>query len=79
MNLSQKSLNSGLSIFFKDSLVEASEEKNHACKYQCFGSGSALDPYSIGFLDPDPGGVKSANIEGKNDAKRQIIHHKKLF
>jgi hypothetical protein len=38
----------------------------------------------IGFLDPDPhsecgsgsGRVKSAEIEGKNEAKIQIIHHK---
>jgi hypothetical protein len=44
---------------------------------QCFGSGSALDPHSIGFLDPDQGGVKSAEIEGEKEAKRQIIHHKK--
>jgi hypothetical protein len=54
---------------------------------QCFGSGSALDPHSTGFLDPDPhsesdldpGGVKSGEIEGGKEAKRQIIHHKKLF
>jgi hypothetical protein len=37
------------------------------------------DPHSIGFLDPDLGGVKSAEIEGENEAKIQIIHHKKLF
>jgi hypothetical protein len=38
----------------------------------------AVDPHAIGFLDPDPGGVKSAKAEGGNRAKRQIIHHKKL-
>jgi hypothetical protein len=32
----------------------------------------------LSFLDPDPGGVKSAKTEGKNTAKRQKIHHKKL-
>jgi hypothetical protein len=52
------------------------------CFHQCFGSGSdfALDPHSIGFLDPDldPGGVKSAKTEGKIGAKRQKIHQKKL-
>jgi hypothetical protein len=37
------------------------------------------DPHSIGLLDPDPGGVKSSEIEGKNEAKRQIIHHKNLI
>jgi hypothetical protein len=45
---------------------------------QCFRSGSALDPHSIGFLDPDPEGVKSAKSEGKHKAKRQKIHHKEL-
>jgi hypothetical protein len=47
---------------------------------QCFGSGSELDPHSISFLDPDPdpGGVKFAKTKGKNGAKRQKIHHKKL-
>jgi hypothetical protein len=40
---------------------------------------SVSDPHSIGFQDPDPGGVKSAEIEGENEAKRQVIHHKKLF
>jgi hypothetical protein len=29
--------------------------------------------------DLDPGGVKSYEIEGKNEAKSQIIIHKKLF
>jgi hypothetical protein len=40
-----------------------------------------LDPHSIGVLDPDPkpGGVKSAEIEGENEAKRQIIHHIKVI
>jgi hypothetical protein len=37
--------------------------------HHCFGFGSALDPHSIGFPDPDPGGVKSAKIEGKTDPK----------
>jgi hypothetical protein len=46
---------------------------------QCFGSGSTLDPHSISFLDPDPRGVKSDEIAGKNKAKSQIIHHKKLI
>jgi hypothetical protein len=34
----------------------------------------------MGFLDPDPdpGSVKSTKNEGKNGAKRQKIHHKKL-
>jgi hypothetical protein len=35
------------------------------------------DPHLISFLDP--GGVKSAEIEGENEAKRQIIHHQKLI
>jgi hypothetical protein len=29
--------------------------------------------------DIDPGGVKSAEIEGENESKIQIIHHKKLI
>jgi hypothetical protein len=29
------------------------------------------DPHPIGFLDPDPGGVKVARTERKNGAKRQ--------
>jgi hypothetical protein len=29
--------------------------------------------------DPDPGGFKSAEIAAKNEAKRQIIYHKKLI
>jgi hypothetical protein len=37
------------------------------------------DPHSIGFLDQDPGGVKSAEIAGENEAKRQIIYHKKFI
>jgi hypothetical protein len=37
------------------------------------------DPHSIGFLGPDPGGVKSAEIEGENEAKIQVIHFKKLI
>jgi hypothetical protein len=44
--------------------------------------GSALASWiriCIQNADPDPGGVKSAEIEGENEAKIQIIHHKKLF
>jgi hypothetical protein len=37
---------------------------------QSFGSGSALDPDLVG--------VKSAQTERKNGAKRQKIHRKKL-
>jgi hypothetical protein len=36
------------------------------------GAGSVSDP------DPVSGGVKSAEIEKKNGAKRQIIHQKLL-
>jgi hypothetical protein len=28
--------------------------------------------------DPDPAGVKTAEIEGENEAQRQLIHHIKL-
>jgi hypothetical protein len=45
---------------------------------QCFGS--ALDPHSIGLLDPnqDRGGIKLAKTKGKNGAKKQKINRKKL-
>jgi hypothetical protein len=38
--------------------------------------GSALDPHSIGFLDPDSGGVKSAKLSEKkkpNDRKSKKV------
>jgi hypothetical protein len=37
-----------------------------------------LDPDGIRNAEPDPANVKSVEIDGKNVAKRQIIHHKKL-
>jgi hypothetical protein len=37
-----------------------------------------LDPDRIRNAEPDPANVKSVEIDGKNVAKRQIIHHKKL-
>jgi hypothetical protein len=46
--------------------------------HQRFRSGSILDPHLIGFLDPDPGGVKSAKTAGKNRANRHKIHHKNI-
>jgi hypothetical protein len=34
-----------------------------------------LHSIRIRNADPDPGGVKSAENEGGNQAKRQLIHH----
>jgi hypothetical protein len=40
-----------------------------------------MDPHSIGVQDPDadPEVVKSAEIEGENEDKRQVIHPKKVI
>jgi hypothetical protein len=35
-----------------------------------------MDPHSIGFPDPNPGGLKRAKMKEKNAAKRQLIRHK---
>jgi hypothetical protein len=37
-----------------------------------FSSVSDPDPHWIGFLDPDPGGVKSAKTEGKTESGSEI-------
>jgi hypothetical protein len=55
------------------------------------GRVSDLDPHSIRFRlkcwirirnadpNPDPGGVKSVEIEGENEVKRQTIHPKMVI
>ena len=51
-------------------------EYKMAGEKQCFGSGSGLDPDSIGSLDPDPDWESGSGSRGKKSSKNK---NKKLY